>query len=73
MKKMTLDKNFNWLTESLDRLEIRLRIIGDKSNGKKLQKNAESLTGSSIQQFSALGHNPQTSNLDSALVISIAD
>lgn len=70
---MTLDKNFNWLTESLDRLEIRLRIIGEKSNGIKLQKNAESLTDSSIQQFSALGHNLPPSNSVIVSAISIAD
>ena len=73
MKKKRLDKNFNWITESLDRLEIRLKEIGKKANGNKLRKNAESLTASSIQQFSALGHNPPTSNLEIVSAISITD
>jgi len=68
MERIILDKNFNWITESPEKIGERLKMIGEKSNGNKLRKKKK-ITASSIQQSSALGHNPPTSNLDSASAI----
>ena len=70
MQRIILDKCFNWMTESPEKIGARLKMIGEKSNGKKLRKKVK-ITASSIVLSSALGHNPPTSNLDSASAISV--
>ena len=61
MEKMVLDKCFNWMTESPEKIEARLKMIGEKSNGNKLRKKKK-VTASSIEQSSLQVNNPPTSN-----------
>ena len=72
MERIILDKCFNWITESPEKIGERLKMIGEKSNGNKLRKKVK-ITASSIQQFSALENNRPTSNLGFVSAISITD